>query len=87
MPKKAPKITVNAEYVLDLRNRLSSAVYAEDTAALQQTVPANEFKQLLEAAVANLAQEPTLVEVSVKEGVRVVVVGDTHGQFLDVLQM
>lgn len=57
----------------------------ESTARLRAVLPAPACRQLLQRAEAVLRAEPTLMHVRPPAGAEVVVVGDLHGQFHDLL--
>lgn len=73
--------------VEELARRLEAATHC-GVSGLAEALPADSLLEMLKRAADVLNGEPTLVEVKVQEAnARVNVVGDTHGQYHDVLKM
>lgn len=81
LPRRA-----TTEWCLGLERALVAASRGRPE-ALPATLPAADAAALLNRCAAVLEGEPTLLRVAPPQGARVVVVGDLHGQFHDLLQM
>ena len=54
---------------------------------MEEVLPADVFERVLLTAQRICHKEPTVVDVEVPEGASINVVGDTHGQFHDLLRL
>lgn len=74
---------------MSLAAELDKSTRAPGVTAIDRVLSPDDMAALLADCTAILAKEPTLVEMRLDpaEGVRVSVVGDTHGQFHDVLRL
>lgn len=74
------------EEVQKLQDAMLQAVQGGAT-ALKKILPADALVAILRAAEENVHQEPTLLELMLTDAeTQVLVVGDTHGHFIDVAQ-
>ncbi|KAF8068441.1 PU1 [Scenedesmus sp. PABB004] len=73
-------------WCLQLQAALAAATWA-GVPATAQVLPAAQLEGLVKAAAALLDKEPTLLELAPPPEQRVTVVGDTHGQFHDLVRL
>lgn len=74
--------------VRSIQQGLYDATLKGEPTAIQQVLPASTLTEHLKKSFEQLKALPTLLELNFADSeVRVVVVGDTHGQYHDVVKM